>query len=155
MEESNKNSSTTFFRINIMFFYISLAHRCYQLLSAGCICALVCLSSAACFCAGFCDVGLNLQNCYLKPTSATQRESLLSPRQTTHTRHTLYTHIPLQTHRNHTLAFILNGHMSFFHSTHPTLVALSLSISPTHTHTRYNNTSAGGSVTPDPLVWLQ
>lgn len=83
---------------------------------------------------GFCDVGLNLQNCYLKPTSATQRESLLSPRQTTHTRHTLYTHIPLQTHRNHTLAFILNGHMSFFHSTHPTLVALSLSVSPTHTH---------------------
>lgn len=95
------------------------------------MCSCVCLSSAACFCAGFCDVGLNLQNCYLKPTSATQRERVCSAQGK---QHTPDTHIPLQTHRNHTLAFILNGHMSFFHSTHPTLVALSLSISPTHTH---------------------
>lgn len=107
------------------------------------MCSCVCFSSTACFCAGFCDVGLNLQSCYLKPTSATQREFAQPKANNTHP-----THIPLQTHRNHTLAFILNGHMSYFHSTHPTLVALSLSISPTHTHMRYNNTSAGEASLP-------
>lgn len=73
--------------------------------------------------------------------SYTEREFAQPKANRTHTTHALHTHTPSNTHNSH-FGILPKWPHVIFPSTHPTLVALSLSVSPTHTHTRGKTTQA-------------
>lgn len=96
-----------------------------------CYCVYV-YQGTACFSAGFCDVGLNLRSCYLKPTSATEGEFAQPKANSTLTTHGLHTHTASNAQKSHFGIQPKWPHVIFpFHSSD---FSLSLSVHLSNTH---------------------